>query len=239
MASRFFARGSGSGSQPGSFGASPASCQATPSKAGSCASRPARPAARSAAGLRSMPPKWPPRAVGEPAMTIACHGPRHTTAQPVAGRGHASCRHAPDRLRPRALLRALGVRRRAPAVRVGRPGLADGRGPGPGRRRDARAVGRPDPRLHRVDRPSAPASRDRRAVRRASSPTRCSSSPARRRPSSAWPTSCWVRATTPSSPGPATRACTRSRARRGRTSPSTSCARTPAGRSTWRPCAAR
>ena len=44
-------------------------------------------------------------------------------------------------------------------------------------------------------------------------------------------------ATTPSSRGPATRACTRSLGRPAPTSPSTSCARTPAGRSTSSRCA--
>ena len=123
-------------------------------------------------GVRSMPPKWPPRAVGEPAMTIVRAMSRGYPAHTRRSRspGHASCRHAPRRLRPRALLRPLGVRRRAPAVRVGRAGLPDGRPAGPRRRRDAGAVGRPDARLHRVDRPSAPASRDRRAVRRRSTP---------------------------------------------------------------------
>ena len=48
---------------------------------------------------------------------------------------------ADRRLRPRALLRPLGVRRRAPALRVGRRGLSDGRAARAGRRRDARRCG--------------------------------------------------------------------------------------------------
>ena len=48
---------------------------------------------------------------------------------------------------------------------LGRPGLPDGRAAGPRRRRDARPLGRPTPRLHRVDRPPAAPPRDRVALR--------------------------------------------------------------------------
>ena len=84
-----------------------------------------------------------------------CHG----------GHGAASWARAHRRLRPRALFRPLGVRGRAPAVRLGRPGLPDGRAARARRRRDPRPVGRARARLHRIDRPSAPAPRDRGALR--------------------------------------------------------------------------
>ena len=100
-----------------------------------------------------------------------------------------SSRHAHRRVRARALLRPLGVRRRAPAVRVRRRGLADGRAAGAGRRRDARAVGRPPARLHGIAGPPAPARARSPPCTTPSSPTRCSSSPAPRRRSSASPTS--------------------------------------------------
>ena len=79
------------------------------------------------------------------------------------------------------LLRPLGVRRRPPAVRLGRRGLPDGRAARPGRRRDARDVGRPPPRLHRVDRTSAPAPARSPRSTTGSSRTRSSCSPAPRR----------------------------------------------------------
>src|SRR5687767_6075493 len=41
-----------------------------PVSAGLAARRSRRPRRRSSVGARSMPPKWPPRAVGEPAITI-------------------------------------------------------------------------------------------------------------------------------------------------------------------------
>ena len=92
------------------------------------------------------------------------------------------------------------------------------------------AVGRPPPRLHGIDRPSAAARARSRRCTTASSPTRSSCSPAPRRRSSASRTCCSGRATTRSSPGPATRASTRSPARPAPTSRSTSSARPTAGR---------
>ena len=50
-------------------------------------------------------------------------------------------------------------------MRLRRPGRADGRPPRARGRRDARPVGSPHAGLHGVDRPSAPPSRDRRALR--------------------------------------------------------------------------
>ena len=160
-AARFFARGSGSGAQPGSLAASPASCQLVPASPGRAASRPGSPS-RAELGRRALH-------AGEVAAQGGRRpddddGPCH--AGRIRDRAAHDAAHAHRRLRPGALLRPLGVRRRAPPVRLRRPGRADGRPPGPGRRRDPRAVGRPDPRLHRVDRPSAPASRDRRPLRR-------------------------------------------------------------------------
>ena len=81
------------------------------------------------------------------------------------------------RLRPRAVLRPLGVRRPAPALRLRRRGLADGRPARPRRRRDARRSGRTCGSATR----SRPATRScgrrsRRSTTR-SSPTTSSSSP--------------------------------------------------------------
>ena len=203
--SRFFARGSGSATQPGSLGASPASSMTASPRPGRAASAGSKPGG---AQRRGRP--FHARRNGR-------RGRSASRRARWAGSSGASCGHdaghAHRRLRPGTLFRPLGVRRRAPPVRVRRPGHADGRAPRPGRRRDARAVGRPDPRLHRIDRPSAAPARDRRALRARRAPTTSSSSPAPRRRSSASPTCCWGRATTPSSPGPATRACTRSPAR--------------------------
>src|SRR6187399_2408320 len=96
IAVRFLARGSGSGSQPGSFGASPVSCQARSPKAGSAARRSASPSRRSSAGVRSIPAKWPPRAVGDPARTMV-----GDIAPSLASGGH----HASMRLTDFALER--------------------------------------------------------------------------------------------------------------------------------------
>src|SRR5688500_18390370 len=123
-----------------------------------------------------MPAKWPPSAGGEPVTTIGAEGLLLTMPDSIGsacawraappGRSPAppQSRDAAQRLRPRALLRPLGIRRGAPPVRVGRTGLSDGRTPCPGRRRDASAVARPDPGLHRIDRSPAAPSRDRGAV---------------------------------------------------------------------------
>ena len=93
-------------------------------------------------------------------------------------------------------------------------------------------VGEPEARLHGVDRSPASPSRDRGAVR----PHRAGRRPRFRRrrggdllPFERAPRD---RATTPSSRGRATRACTRSAGRPEPRSPSTSCARTSAGAST-------
>ena len=67
----------------------------------------------------------------------------------------------------------------------------------------------------------------------ASGPTTSWSSPARRRGSSVSSMCFLDLAITPSSHGPATRACTRSPERPVRMSRSTSCAKTPTGGSTW------
>ena len=93
-----------------------------------------RPRGRAARPVpRSIPERWPPSAVGTPTIAIGPRMARHGAAsmQPDAHR----------RLRPRALLRPLGVRGRAPAVRLGRPGLCRWPSCSPGRRRDARRCG--------------------------------------------------------------------------------------------------
>ena len=132
------------------------------------------------------------------------------------GRGLARVR-ADRRLRARAVLRAVRVRRAPPAVRVRPRGHPDGRPAGDGGRRDRGAVARPAPRATR--RPSAIRScgaRSRRCTR-PSRPTTssCSAAPGRR--SSPSRTSTSSPATTRSSCGRPTRASTRSPARRART----------------------
>ena len=69
------------------------------------------------------------------------------------------------RLRARAVLRPLRVRRPSPAVCVGPRGPADGRAPGDGRPGGGGPVARPAARLHGVARPPVAAARDRRALR--------------------------------------------------------------------------
>ncbi len=158
IAARFFARGSSSGRNPGSIARSPASRRSAPASPGRARNRSSNPRSRSPAGVRSIPGRWPPSAVGTPTIDDRSVHRRHRAA---------SWSRAHRRVRPRAVLRALGVRRRPPAVRIGRRGLPDGRPARPGRRRDARTVGRPSARLHGVDRPSAPPRRDRVALRHA------------------------------------------------------------------------
>ena len=96
-------------------------------------------------------------------------GAPHPSAAPRAARPsvgeRASSADAHRRLRARAVLRPVGVRGQARPVRERRRGLVDGRAARAGRRRDARDVGRPEARLHRVDRPPAAAAGDRDAVR--------------------------------------------------------------------------
>ena len=75
-------------------------------------------------------PKWPPSAVGDPARTTVGVGPKADMdpayrARPVGSRP-ASWTDAHRRVRPRTLLRPMGVRGRAPAVRLGPRGLSDG-----------------------------------------------------------------------------------------------------------------
>ena len=147
---------------PGRSAASPWSSDVAPGQARPRAQALDEPERRGArAGVRSMPAKWPPSAVGEPTITIGrIHGRAYGVPHRVAMMPDAH-----RRLRPRALLRPLGVRGRAPPVRLRRPGLPDGRAPRAGRRRDPRDVGRPHPRLHRVDRPpAAPRARSRRST---------------------------------------------------------------------------
>ena len=71
IATRFFARGSGSGRNPGSIGRSPASCSSTPARPGRDPSRSSRPSPRNPAGVSSMPWRWPPSAVGTPTIAMA------------------------------------------------------------------------------------------------------------------------------------------------------------------------
>src|SRR5690242_15534775 len=55
-------------------------------KASSARSRSTNPAARNASGPRSIPPKWPPRAVGEPTIAIvSVMAPRIAPTRPGAG----------------------------------------------------------------------------------------------------------------------------------------------------------
>ena len=182
-----------------------------------------------------MPEKCPPSAVGDAddddrSPTVSVGGRSSVAAR--CGAAPASCGHAHRRLRPRALLRPLGVRRRAPALRVGRAGLADGRrcSPWPTTRRRALWDGL---RLGYAESTGHPLLR--REIAALYDGTRARRRPRlrRRRGGDLLPRqrAARARATTPSSRGPATRACTRSPGRPARTSPSTSCARTPAGRS--------
>ncbi len=60
-----------------------------PARPGRRASRSSRPAARSSVGVRSMPAKWPPSAVGEPATTIVDRHQRRSIRAGIAS--GASC----------------------------------------------------------------------------------------------------------------------------------------------------
>ena len=76
---------------------------------------------------------------------VAAERRRHADDDDGPGHGRhgaPSWVDAHRRLRPRALFRALGVRGRAPPVRLGRPGVPDGRAARAGGRRDPGAVGR-------------------------------------------------------------------------------------------------
>ena len=113
IAARFLARGSGSGWNPGSIATSPASRTSTPARPGRARSISTSPSARKPAGVSSIPDRWPPSAVGTPTMAIGA-------AMSGMVPHHGSDAHL--RIRPRALLRPLGVRCRVPAVRLRRPG---------------------------------------------------------------------------------------------------------------------
>ncbi len=124
-----------------------------------------------------MPAKWPPSAVGEPTTTIGS-----SLAIPLRIRARLGCRLRASRTGRDALRhnREMRIAEFALERYFARwefsvehllcasdvAGPPDERAPRPGRRRDPRPVGRSHPGLRGIDRSSAPASRDRRHVRR-------------------------------------------------------------------------
>src|SRR5437899_1844561 len=70
IADRFFARGSSSATKPGSIATSPASRRSTSASLGRARSRSSNLRSRSPAGVRSIPGRWPPSAVGTPTIAI-------------------------------------------------------------------------------------------------------------------------------------------------------------------------
>ena len=157
------------------------------------------PRRRSSAGVRSIPPKWPPSAVGEPTMTIVSFIRRGYGARPPArtairdgmiGRcaspTSSSSATSPAGSSPSATCSAASDVEGYPMAEL--LALADD---------ETRALWDGPPLgLHGVDRaPAAAGARSPRSTS-GSSPTTCSSSPAPRRPSSASPTCSSGRATT-------------------------------------------
>ena len=88
----------------GRCGRSPASRTSTPARPGRSRTAATRPSSRSSPGVRSIPARCPPSAVGTPTMTTG-------RLMPGMVRHHA--RDAHRRLRARAFLRPLGVRGRS------------------------------------------------------------------------------------------------------------------------------
>ena len=224
-------------SSPATGSSSTRSASSRSSISGSGSGRGAAPPSRSrsSAPRRGSSARW--RRSRTPASPTATDradrdGPRH------GRRLRRSSADAHRRVRPRALLRPLGVRgpSTSSAPRTSRAGRWPSSSPSPTTRRAALWDGL-RARLHGVDRPPAPPrARSPRSTTRSSPTTSSSFAGAEEAIFCLIERRCSGRATTPSSPGPATRACTRSAGRPAPTSRSTSSARRTAGRSTSTGC---